>query len=513
MRIRWLLVACGLILALAAGAEAAPMDLYEDVILGHGDVIYYFPLDDLNVDDVVGGLTGTPANIAGDADIFGRTDKAIYFSGSGSEVDYGANLTLADQGTVEAFVRVDAKTGGNAYFLSGRTGSSADRFYLQKTSSQDLAARFGGGSAATILPGSEYSEGEWRYVAFTWEPSGSNYILRTYYADTDGKVQYRASTTGGGTPAASTPFVMGRFVGGGEQINGSLDSVVIYNSRLSHDALQSHYALATFSANNLLANYQQTVRNTPGVIHYWTMDNGSTEDIVGTMDHAHNVNTGTAAGPGLHPGSAIDLNGTDAYSSWDDTLLTLPATGTLELWVRPDSAPTDRGYALSARKIAGGTQNDRLYVVSWDQGSGGELRFGFGDNADAGQITDIEDRFGEWIYVALTWEDTGSGVDVRTYFSDETGLIQAGGTDLGNGGFAPQDALMRLGQYSGGGQLFDGAVDEVAFYSRVLSTSEMQVHYMAMVPEPASLTMLILGGALVGLVARRRRGALGWQRR
>ena len=302
---------------------------------------------------------------------------------------------------------------------------------------------------------------------------------------------------------------MGRFVGGGEQINGSLDSVVIYNARLSHDALQSHYALATFSANNLLANYQQTVRNTPGVIHYWTMDNGSTEDIVGNMDHGHNTNTGTAVGRSLTPGSAIYFDSSqNAYSSWNDTLLTLPGTGTLELWVRPDSAPADRGYAFSARKIAGGTQSDRLYVVSWDKGSGDELRFGFGDNADAGKITDVEGRLGEWIYVALTWEDTGTGVDVRTYFSDETGLIQAGGTDLGNGGFAPQDALMRLGQYSGGGQLFDGAVDEVAFYSRVLSTSEMQMHYMAMVPEPATLTMLVLGGALVGLLTRRRRRAL-----
>jgi len=100
---------------------------------------------------------------------------------------------------------------------------------------------------------------------------------------------------------------------------------------------------------------------------------------------------------------------------------------------------------------------------------------------------------------------TGNLYRDGTYYSDPGGLIQAGGTDLDNVGLAPANALLRFGLYSGGGtQYFDGGLDEVSIYNRVLTIDEMQSHRDLMVPEPATISLVILGGLFL-LGARWRR--------
>ncbi len=500
--------------AVGAGlAPAAVVNTYDQAMSSQTDLIHYWPLDNLNVDDAVGSLDGPATNnISAVPDVLGRADAALYFSGSGSVVDYGDNLTLPDQGTLEAFVRVDDKSAPQGYFISSRTsGSANDRFYLAKDGGGNVYGRIGGVGNTTVLTSGTYDQGAWRYVAFTWEKDGSNFNLKTYYADNDGLVKQHASRTGGGTAPAGGPLEFGRYaVADNEYIQGAMDNVAIYETPLSVHGLHNHFALATYTAGQLQSNYQEMILGTPGLIHYWPLDNQASEDVVGSIDRGGRVDLGSTTGPGSDPASAILLNGTSSQVRFDDNPLTLGNTGTLEMWVRADDAPADRGYAFSARKTEGGTQADRLYVTAWDKGAGegDELRFGFGDNADAGQIANIEGRLGDWIYVALTWEEQAGGeIDVRTYFSGEDGLIHAGGVDLGNVGFAPTDALMRLGLYSdGGSQFFPGAVDEVAIYDRALSMDEMQMHYMTLVPEPATVGMFVTGVLLLGLIAWRRRG-------
>jgi hypothetical protein len=496
---------CILLASLVASAEAATLNVYNQAIHSQDAVVYYWPLDAGDVDDALGTFTGAATDTSPDADRAGRSDAALAFSGSGSEVDHSPNLTLPDAGTVEAYIKVDEKDAASEYFISARGGGGGgtDRFYLQKRDGGNIVTRFGNSGNIMVMPKGEYDAGDWRYVGFTWEKQGSNYEINTYREDDTGQVTLHTTSTAGGSAADDAEFVFGRYAWSShERIDGSLDNVGIYDEVLDVRRLQSHRDLAANPSNPMLQNYQESVLATPGLIHYWPLDGQSTEDVVGTVD-AGRAHGGVLTAPAANGSadSAMVFDGQGSYYNTTDTL-TLGSEGTLELWVRPDALPdSDRGYVFSSRRTSPGQQADRMYITLWDDG---ELRYGFGDSADSGAIGDVGDRLGEWMYVALTWEQNGSNIDVATYLSDAEGQLLTGGNST-VGGLAPEDARVFLGRYSAGTQYLAGAVDEVAIYNRVLDFDEMSGHVGAMVPEPSAMALVLCGVSLLGACRCRRR--------
>lgn len=507
------------VLAIVAVPGSVPAAEYSQGV----EVLHYWPMDFGSFADIVGGLSpsnaGTSA-VAATTDALGRGNSALDFDDADpdSYLHFPNALYLSDKGTLEGFVRLDKPAASSqvSYYVSA--ASLDGRLYLVGTSNStgELVSNFGDASAGntTVAASSDYALGAWQYVALTWEKqAGGSYTVTGYTDDGSGSVvQTDQRTYGGNQPAPGTTMSFGRFHTGGQYLDGGMDDVAIYNDVLSTDQMTNHLA----HHGPLASRYQQLISGTSGLIHYWPLDNGGAEDIVGNVDSG-NRDVGlitNALGPGTLVGqSAIKFHDDDdSIIRFDDggsaLDLSSVSNGTLELWARidkfsdPDPVDGTVGYLLGAATNTT-TNPDRLYIKEEQKNDGSQwLTFGFGSIGHA-NLADVTGREGEWIYVALTWTQNGSNYDIATYYTDAAGLIQPGVTATASG--QPLNGgTLRLGGLGSANQALDGALDEIAIYNRLLSTNEMQARFdNMMLPEPSTLAILVLG--LVPLLCGRPR--------
>ena len=114
---------------------------------------------------------------------------------------------------------------------------------------------------------------------------------------------------------------------------------------------------------------------------------------------------------------------------------------------------------------------------------------------------------GKPVYAVMTL----SGTQLDMYVNVDGNWLPTGSATLTRSLDTNNDSFFIGRHYSGGPQLFDGTIDEVAIYNRALSGDEIFAHYMASVPEPGSFVLLALG--VVSLAAGRVRLRKGNKRR
>jgi hypothetical protein len=157
------------------------------------------------------------------------------------------------------------------------------------------------------------------------------------------------------------------------------------------------------------------------------------------------------------------------------------------------------GFLLDSRLPSGGAMRGGVRV--WD---GAAELGGLFDAAGFGG------RDSTWHFVALTMSDQGSDKLVSVYFD---GALATSGTIAGGAGdgLAPRHTstaatgVLAFGADMGDtGRSLVGSLDEIAFIGRALTGNEVtQLWNAALVPEPASIVMVGIGG-IVGLTVVRR---------
>jgi len=217
---------------------------------------------------------------------------------------------------------------------------------------------------------------------------------------------------------------------------------------------------------------------TSGLVGYWPFDRAS---VAGTtaQDRSTNKFNGTlSGGPSIVAGTiheAIDLDGTDdLVSMGDQASLDVGDTGDFSVsgWFSRDTFTTDD---VIVAKVNGTGSGETGYVVYIDDATD-QLILKVGDGVDTYFIASTTTfTSATWVHFVVVWDqDSASGTTM--YLNGAAASNGASGT-IGNINDLSNALAFHVGQTQAGSDYFDGKLDEIRFYNRVLTASEVTTLY------------------------------------
>ena len=231
-------------------------------------------------------------------------------------------------------------------------------------------------------------------------------------------------------------------------------------------------------------------------IGYWRLGEatGSAVDASG-----HGLDGGYASGvtrdqPGAladDPDGAALFNGSSGYVNLGKhtSLYNLTNDFTIEAWVRNPSSSAWTGKILSTRNYdAGYAFGANSSLISFTTYTRKDYSWSFDFPAD------------EWVYVAVVFDAEN---DANFYANGQLLGTQVGSQDAKT---SAQTCMIgrnpiKFTSY----EYYAGNLDEVAIYGRSLGPEEIREHYLAAIPEPSTIILLLTGAlGLLGYRIRRK---------
>jgi hypothetical protein len=241
----------------------------------------------------------------------------------------------------------------------------------------------------------------------------------------------------------------------------SYDDVRIYNRALSISEVSQLYNQGAGDKINATPKIIGSTGLNFGLLSWWTFDgkdmlNGAVLDKSGNGNTANlaNIATTTFYTRGKI-GQAFKFDGlNDNMTTTSDFIGTSPITFTA--WLRPFSVTQIDGvnhFILSNGKV-------RIYG-----GTSNQIRVNSDGATNAISSSNLL-VFGKWVFVAVTMD--GSGV-VNIY---NNGVL-SGSANQSAGSRSAGSTNVTIGALSGGATPFNGNIDDVRIYNRILSTQEI----------------------------------------
>ena len=234
--------------------------------------------------------------------------------------------------------------------------------------------------------------------------------------------------------------------------------------------------VSTFSSVSTFFPYKSEVLGDSPFL-YWKLDETSgtaiTDSSGGTprpgtlLSGGHSL--GVASPLAEKPSRAIDFS-MAAISA--NSSSTMSSSFSVEAWVKTSSGNGGRilGFGNGSGQNASSTVDRQLYV-----GTNGRVYFGIGTAktvvASSGSVNN-----NQWHHVVGTYTIGNNGMKL---YVDGVLQGQTRATTALNSGFWRAGAEGMSGWTSNPGQFLDGALDELAVYSDVLTPTEVQAHYNA----------------------------------
>ena len=413
--------------------------------LNDGLVVYY--MFEGNADDSSGnGNHGTELNGVTYTD--GVIGQAASFDKVDDHIDMGVPLGGYAAVSVFAWVKAIGSQAGNnfiqaaGWYVDDPTGTDGG-FHLSITNGYMRSWIIEDKVTYSLLDGPLVQVGEWYLMGLTWDGSTHRLYL-------DG-VEV-ASEAYAGTMDISTKnaLVASKYRGAGLDgfFNGQIDELRIYDRALSESEIQALY---------------------DGLIAYYEFE-GNADDSSGNDYHGTTVGNpsfvngifGQAINLDELAGQYVDTNEIfGGYVEFSEFAWAKMDSEVATLWrsiIYSDHYPSDAlghqgGFFINVNQSG---SIDTSIVA--DDGTLDRLRFAW-------------PTVGEWFFVGHTWD----GTTHRAYLNGEEVLSSTYNKPIGTSG----ETTLVGAQHRGGiiTRFFDGAIDDLRIYNRVLPESEIQALY------------------------------------
>jgi len=303
--------------------------------------------------------------------------------------------------------------------------------------------------------------------ATTFSAAGSSDAdgtIAKYEWDLDGNGTYETST-------GTTPSVSHTYTSSGE---------VTVGLRVTDNGGKTGTASTTITVvSNGVSNYSPTVLSTPGLAHYWRLDETSGTsfaDSVGTSGAT------TSGGPtlGVAGGVPNDSDKAARFDGVDDAAgaavdLSKTKAVTIEFWMKWNSYANDDRLAMELTKNFNETAGGFLVDPNAPQLSG-TFGVGLGIGASRNNVFFARPSAGVWHHYAFVLDTTAPAAQQITPYVDGKAVSYTkldSGTGAGN--FANSNLYLMSRAASG---LFGaGDLDEVAIYEKALDAGTIDEHF------------------------------------
>ncbi len=411
------------------GAETNSLDV---------GLVAYYPFKGDATDESGNGYDGTVNGATLTADRFGNADSAYHFDGSSSYIDLG---NMGGFKTVSMWVKQASRSEFDFYF-----GHNDFRLYASSVENGRLSFGDGSGSLTSSVQ-MDSQAGQWVHVVAVSDGANS----KVYFNGTN------ATVTGKTLAATSISDVnLGRWTGGTHYLNGDLDDIRIYDRVLSDQEIQSLYGESNPATTNTLD---------AGLVAYYPFNgdaadqsgNGHDGTVLGGLTYETN---GIVGGAAVFNGSnakiqvphADDLNldGPFSIACWVKSDGTSPASGLL---AKIQSSSPRNGYILAANLTAISADIKMNINKNWPAVKG--------TAASTNSVLDSN-----WHHITATYDEEN-----LTLYLDGQMEAQTAYTN----GLTVNTLPLYIGwDPYGSDRYFNGQMDEVRIYNRVLSESEIQ---------------------------------------
>lgn len=259
-------------------------------------------------------------------------------------------------------------------------------------------------------------------------------------------------------------------------MKGFIDEFKIYGSYQSASQVQANYNSRGSSDTTSTTLGTTTKRSlSDGLVGYWEMDEsaansctGGTNDSCDQSGHAFDGawNNDTTAITGKY-GYGTDYDGTnDSTSVSDNDAFSANATNqlTVSAWLYPDAASGTRNIiskgAASNYEWSLGSNGTQVQAIIW---------------TSSGSVLGQANMSSE--FTASTWQHFAFTVNLttNTLMLYKNGVL--GTTSTLSGTYTNGTAALRFGERADGSNDYDGKIDEVRIYNKVLSVSDIKALY------------------------------------